>query len=134
MKTVYEIMHGDKKTAAIDTQGHCRIYDAAFMPYSLSLDDSNEDIDTLINNITNFYFWCASRILTLDRKYAKAILNSIGASQAVTDKERAQIALTCRCVSLTDIFWVKQAEDKADFSHINLFENHLENAFAGCEP
>lgn len=129
MKTVYEIMHGDKRTATIDTQGHCKIYDAAFMPYSLFLDDSNEDIDTLVNNITNFYFWCASRILTLDRKYAKVILNSIGASQAITDKDRAQIALTYRCVSLTDIFWVKQKNDEADFSHINLFENHLENAF-----
>ena len=33
----------------------------------------------MVNNLTNFYFWCASRVLTLDRQYAKEILNSIGA-------------------------------------------------------
>lgn len=37
--------------------------------------------------------WCSSRLFPLDRKYAKEILNSIGQKQAVTDKERAQIAM-----------------------------------------
>lgn len=111
MKTVYEIMHGECRTAEIDMQGHCKIYAADFMPCDLYLDDSEEDIDTLVNNVTNFYYWCASRILTLDRQYAKEILNSIGASQAVTDRDRARIALSYRCVSLTDIYWVKVKED-----------------------
>ena len=43
------------------------------------------DIDTRINNLNNFYHWCASRVLSLDRKYAKEILNSIGVPQAVKD-------------------------------------------------
>ena len=46
-------------------------------------------------------------MLTLDRTYAKEILNSIGASQSVTDRERAQIALSYHCLSLLDVFWVK---------------------------
>ena len=82
------------------------------MPYNLYLDDTEEEIDTLVNNVTNFYFWCASRMLTLDRKYAKEILNSIGAAQAMTDRERAQIALIYRCVSLTDIYWVKKQRNR----------------------
>lgn len=126
---VYEIMHMDRKVARIDTSGHCRIYYRSFLPYNLYLDDAGEDLDTLVNNVTNFYYWCASRVLTLDRKYAKEILNSIGMRQAVTDKERAEVALTYRCASLTDVFWVKQKQEKISFSEVNLYENHLSNAF-----
>lgn len=34
------------------------------------------------------------RVLSLDRTYAKALLNSIGAAQAVTDLERAKIEIS----------------------------------------
>lgn len=128
MKTVYEIMHADICAAQIDTQGHCRIREAQFLPYDLYLEE-DEDIDTLVNNVTNFYHWCAARVLTLDRKYAKEILNSIGAVQAATDRDRAQISLSYRCVSLTDVFWVREKGETADFAGINLYENHLSNAF-----
>lgn len=127
-KKVYEIMHMDRKVAKIDNSGHCKIYYKSFMPYNLYLEEA-EDIDTLVNNITNFYYWCATRVLTLDRKYAKEILNSIGMLQAVTDKERAKIALSYRCASLTDVFWVKLKEEKVSFCDINLYENHLDNTF-----
>ena len=82
-----------------------------------------------MNNITNFYYWCATRVLTLDRKYAKEILNSIGMQQAVTDRDRAKIALTCRCASLTDVFWVKEKKEQVSFDEINLYDNHLEHTF-----
>lgn len=131
MKQIYELMHGKRKVARVDTQGHCKIYYVSFLPYGLYLEDTKEagDVDTLVNNITNFYYWCASRMLTLDRQYAKEILNSIGAAQPVTDRERAAIALSYRCVSLTDIYWVRQAGEKISFEEINLYENHLDNAF-----
>lgn len=128
MNPVYKIMHGDRKVARIDTYGHCKIYFKSFMPFGLYLEETDNDIDILVNNVTNFNSWCASRILTLDRQYAKAILNSIGASQAVTDKERAKIALTYRCLSLTDIYWVCEKGEKISFSEVNLYENHLDNA------
>ncbi|MDC7289124.1 hypothetical protein NXH76_15050 [Blautia schinkii] len=129
MKTFYEIMHGDDKVAVIGTDGRCRIYMKGFMPYNLFLDDEGDDFDSLFNNLTNFYFWCASRMLTLDRAFAKEILNSIGASQAGTDRERAQIALSYHCLCLTDIYWVKTESENVCFRDINLFENHLSNAF-----
>lgn len=128
-KIIYEVMHGETPAAQIDTQGHCRIFRGECMPCNLYLDDTDEELDTLVNNITNFQYWCAGRILTLDRQYAKEILNSIGVSQAVTDRDRAQIALTYHCVSLTDIFWVKQQDEIITFQEINLYENHLDNAF-----
>ena len=83
MKAVYEVMHGERKTARIDTQGHCTVYAPQFLPFSLYLEETEgeeADIDVLVNNITNFYYWCSSRLLPLDRRYAKEILNSIGAA------------------------------------------------------
>lgn len=129
-KIIYEIMHGETAVARIDMQGHCKIYgDGHLMPFNLYLDDTDEELDTLVNNVTNFQYWRAGRILTLDRQYAKEILNSIGASQAVTDRDRAQIALTYRCVSLTDIYWVKQQHENITFQEINPYDNHMDNAF-----
>lgn len=129
MKIIYEIMQGEKRVARIDTQGHCRIFDETFMPYHLYLEEEEDDIDTLVNNITNFYYWCATRVLTLDRQYAKEILNSIGASQAATDRDRAKIALSYRCVSLTDIYWVREQGEDIRFQDINLYDNHMDNTF-----
>lgn len=128
MKTVYEIMHGDRRVAKVDTQGHCRIYFKSFLPFNLYLEETEQDIDVLVSNVTNFQYWCAGRMLSLDRQYAKAILNSIGASQAFTDRERAAIALTYRCLSLTDIYWVRRQGEKITFAEVNLYENHLDNA------
>lgn len=127
-KKIYEIMHMDRRVAKISDSGQCKIYYKSFMPYNLYLEEADE-IDTLVNNITNFNYWCATRVLTLDRKYAKEILNSIGMLQAVTDKERAKIALSYRCASLTDVFWVKMKKEKILFSEVNLYENHLDNTF-----
>ena len=129
MKEIYEIMHGEKTVAQIDLQGRCKILEEKFLPYNLYLETEDGDIDTLVNNVTNFYYWCATRILTLDRQYAKEILNSIGVQQAVTDRERAQIALSYHCVSLTDVYWVRKQGEQATFAEINLYDNHLENAF-----
>lgn len=127
-KIRYELMHGEKIVAWINTGGYCRIFEPGFLPYHLYLEE-DEDMDTLVNNITNFYYWCATRVLTLDRQYAKEILNSIGASQAVTDKDRAELALSYHCLSLTDIYWVKKQEEEISFDEINIYEHHLSNAF-----
>ncbi len=124
----YEIMHLDQITAVFCTNGICDIIAPEFMPYNLYL-ESGTDVDTLVNNITNFQYWCATRVLTMDRTYAKEILNSIGVKQAVTDRDRAAIALSYRCVSLTDVFWVRVQEENVTFADINLYDNHLSNTF-----
>ena len=126
--TNYEIMHGEKLIVTITAQGQCRILLPAFLPWNLYLEETDE-FDGRLNNITNFYYWCATRVLTLDRKYAKQILNSMGMSQATTDKERAQIALSYHCLTLSDIYWVREAGEDISFAQISLYENHLNNAF-----
>lgn len=126
---VYQIMHGDTLAAVLDSRGRCRICEQELLPYSLYLEETAEDFDLCLQNLSNFYFWCASRVLTLDRVYAKEILNSIGASQGTTDRERAQIALSYHCLSLSDIFWVREEGETVAFSELNLYENSLSNAF-----
>ena len=127
----FTIMHKDRKVAAIREDGTCTIYSQRFMPYNLYLETAEaNDLDTRLNNRENFYHWCASRVLTLDRKYAKEILNSIGAKQAVTDKDRAKIAISYHGLSLTDVYWIKQDQEKVYFSELSLFRHSLSRAFA----
>lgn len=65
-KIVYEIMHGDKKTAQIDTQGKCRIYCRDFLctldfspkQRCLTLTDSVNDI-----SFTFFVYYIVYRSL-----------------------------------------------------------------------
>lgn len=123
----YELMHMEKVVATISSVGCAVIYNEKFMPYDLYL-ENEDDIDTLVNNLNNFYHWCASRVLSLDRKYAKEILNSIGVAQAVTDKDRANISLSYHCVSLTDVYWVRQQGETISFANINLYDNPLNEA------
>ena len=130
-KIVYEIMHMEKVVATVSTNGKVAVHNEKFMPYDLYLDNADEDendIDLLLNNLNNFYHWCASRVLSLDRKYAKEILNSIGMAQAVTDKDRAKISLSYHCVSLTDVYWVREQEENVYFKDINLYDNPLNEA------
>lgn len=126
---VYEIMHMEKMVASISGTGRAEIIDERFMPYDLYLEQVEEaDIDVQMNNLVNFYHWCASRVLSLDRKYAKEILNSIGVSQAVTDKDRADISLSYHCVSLTDVYWVRKQGEDISFAKLNLYDNSLNKA------
>ncbi len=124
----YEIMHMEKKVARISSNGRAEVYIENFMPYDLYLEKEDNDIDSLISNLNNFYHWCASRVLSLDRKYAKEILNSIGVAQAVTDRDRANISLSYHCVSLTDVYWVKKQGEMITFADINLYDNPLNEA------
>lgn len=125
----YEIMHAEKVIATVSSLGKAEVLNEAFMPYDLYLEnETGLDIDTMSNNITNFYSWCASRVLTLDRIYAKEILNSIGEAQCTTDKDRAKITLSYHCVSLTDIYWVRTSGETITFSQLNLYDTPLNEA------
>ena len=123
----YEIMHMDKLVAAVSTLGQAKIYEESFLPYDIYLEESNE-FDDLANNLSNFYHWCASRVLSLDRTYAKQIMNSLGVSQAVTDRDRAQISLSYHCVSLNDVYWVRSVGENVLFDELNLYDNPLNEA------
>lgn len=124
----FDVMHKDRRVARIYENGKCTIKYPTFMPYNLYLEKGIET-DTCINNLSNFYYWCASRILTLDRKYAKEILNSIGAIQVYTDRERAAIAISYRALSLMDVYWIRAKGDTKTFTEISLYNHSLSEAF-----
>ena len=125
----FTIMHKDRKVAAIREDGTCTIYAPSFMPYHLYLEAAN-DLDTRLNNLNNFYYWCSSRVLPPDRRFAKEILNSIGAKQAVTDRDRAAIAISYHGLSLTDVYWIKFNRENVSFADLSLFRHSLSGAFA----
>lgn len=124
----YAIMHLDDTAAIIDSEGLCHIAMPDLLPCNLSLEEGT-NVSTRVENLSNFYYWCASRVLTPDRKFAKENLNAIGAGQGYTDRDRARIALTYRCVALTDVFWVRDAGEAVAFSQVNLYEHPLSDAF-----
>lgn len=123
----YEIMHMDRAVAVVSALGQAELFDAQFMPYDIYLEES-DDFDARVNNLANFYHWCASRVLSLDRTYAKEIMNSLGVSQAITDQDRAQIALSYHCVSLNDVYWVRTESETVTFAELNLYDNPLNEA------
>lgn len=125
----FTIMHGEKAVASINKDGECNIINKDFMPFNLYFNTEDDSISARINNLNNFYYWCSSRLLTLDRKYAKEILNSIGKKHAVTDKDRAEIAISYHGLSLTDIYWVKTDNENLYFADINLYQHSLSNSF-----
>ena len=126
----FTIMHKDRKVAAIREDGTCTIYAPSFMPYNLCLEEAG-DLDTRLDNLNNFYYWCSSRVLPPDRKHAKEILNSIGARQTATDRDRAAIAISFHGLSLTDVYWIKLNREKVSFDDLSLFRHSLSGAFAG---
>lgn len=126
----YAIMHLERHVATIRSDGSCSVYYPQFMPYNLYLEEeTGNDLDIRISNLNNFYYWCATRLLTLDRKYAKEILNSLGFKQAVTDRERAEIAISYHALCLTDVYWVRELREKIGFAQINLYDHSLSDAF-----
>lgn len=121
------LMAHDRKVCSIDRKtGYVEMFCETLLPLDLYLEwDSSAD---LFNNLQVFYWWCAHRILSIDREYAKNLLNSCGLKQASTDRDRAFIALQYKCLSLRDFFWVKSADDTSTWDQVNLFKNSLSNA------
>ena len=125
----FTVMHKDRKVASIREDGTCTIYAPSFMPYNLYLEETG-DLETRLNNLNNFYYWCSSRVLPPDRRFAKEILNSIGARQTATDRDRAAIAIFFHGLSLTDVYWIKLNREKVSFADLSLFRHSLSGAFA----
>ena len=62
------------------------------------------------------------------RSLSNKIMNSLGVTQSVTDRDRAQISLSYHCVSLNDVYWVRVAGEEVTFASLNLYDNPLNEA------
>lgn len=127
---LFKLMKQNTVTATInDKNGVCEILQEKDIPLDMFL-ESGEDIDTCVNNLQNFYSWCSDRLLSLDRVYAKAILNACGLTQSNNIRSRAYAALQYHALTLTDFYWVQSDKECLNWEQINLFENSLNNAVA----
>lgn len=127
---MFEIFYKDILVFKIDiykSKGSILIVNEKYLPFDIYLEES-EDIDDRINNMVNFNAWSASRVLPLDREYAKEILNYYGLTQGFTDADRAKIAISTRCLSLNDCFWLRDEKESLTWKEVNLFDNSIENA------
>lgn len=124
-KPAYKLMYQSKCLCVIH-RTPVRIEILTGTPYGLYLEPDNPDMD--VDNLLNFYDWCAHRVLTLDRIHAKEILNACGLIQPETTKEKALIALSYHCLSLKDSYWVQGIDEDLDWDKINLFHNSLNDA------
>lgn len=127
-RKIFVLMHGDTEVLRLTPDGEFIINRSDLVPYNLQIYEANSIVDRT-SNLQSFDYWCSIRLITLDRKYAKEILNSLGVTQNPSDADRAKITRMYHCLSLIDLYWVKEESESIDFSSINLYDNHLNNAF-----
>lgn len=124
---VYYIMCKDIKVCIFNRNtGEASIIRDDLLPLDIYLEDG--ELADRFNNKVVFDWWCAQRILSLDRKYAKEILNSCNLKQARTDKDKADIALKYKCLSLKDFYWVQEIHKTYKWRDVCLFHNSLSNS------
>ena len=125
----YILMNGDKETLLIDlSKQYIQVLNNHFLPISLKdfikTTDTN-DFAKALKDITAVRDYLASRVLSLSRTNAKAILNSVGLPQGTSTEEKIKIVLACRGVSMLDNFWLKKEDENIRFADVNLRKNKL---------
>lgn len=109
------------------TTGETKIHREDLLPVNMrEVGAPNPIHDTLKKQIA-FRSWCSDRILNINRKHAKKILNALNLSQSEDGK--FLVSMACHSVSLTDSYWTKlSAENDLNWGNINLFHNSLSKA------
>lgn len=114
-KDIYEVL--DEQLLPI------RLKDALFsMP-------EKTDVDKFLScsrkNYSAIISFLGHRVLSLDRKNAKQLLNAYNLSQSQELVDKARLAITCRAVSMTDNYWIAMENNFPKWSEINPKHIHL---------
>ena len=72
----------------------------------------DESRTAFIHNYEGMIDFLSRRVLSLDRKNAKKILNAYNLTQSQSPVDRAKIAITCRAVSMIDDYWISDRLDR----------------------
>ena len=130
------LMRGDKKVLKFDlAEGIFEVYLPQLMPLTMRnkiIDTRNsekfscKEIGIFLNNSDIMFHYLSSRVLNLDRKNAKKILNCYDFSQSQDYRNKANIAICCRGVSLIDDFWISVDNDTYSWDSINFKHNPLD--------
>ena len=70
-------------------------------------------------NYDKIISFLSHRVLSLDRKNAKQLLNAYHFTQSQSPVEKAKIAIACRAVSMTDDYWIKTEEQDDKWENLN---------------
>lgn len=126
---IFQLLLKDNLVLTIDlSSGNVTDVNEKLLPFGMQVTAGAASLDKFLSNVTEFNEWCASRVLTLDRKYAKKIYNALGIMQNASLTEKAKISRSYCCVSLQDCYWVKNIASCKKWEDVNLFHNSLSNA------
>lgn len=135
-----------------DDIGKYHILQADLLPYSIRSSiielsgDSEKDLQSFKNlnyyahardkDKSAFKHFLASRVLSISRSNAKKLYNAFGFSQEQTDDNKAEIALSCRAVTMTDNYWIRFNNENIkwkdiDPKHISLNQAIISIALKG---
>lgn len=119
----------DEIVAVVNTDtGEVKVINNELLPWSLSFREGN-DFKTAYGNLNSFKEWCAGRTLSLSKANAKRICNAIGLLQTEATEYKANLAMSYKCLSLDDAYWVTTENDSSTWRgvclHLNKFENVL---------
>lgn len=111
------LMAKDEPVLKIE-DGKCQVLRLELLPFSIRKEHVS---------LEDFYGnWMNERAIQLSRTNSKMILNSLRVSQT----NAYAICKACHGLSLTDMYWFKDEEDKITWSDINLFKNDISKGMA----
>lgn len=79
---------------------------------------------------SNLLEFLSGRVLSIDRKNAKQILNAMLITQGQDIMSKFKVSLLCRSVSVLDNYWIKLEGDSTKWEDINVRENSLNKIVA----
>ena len=117
---IIKFMDIDIATINIDT-GEVNIIKSSMLPKDLKFSFNP------IKNVLMFNKWCANRTLSLSRENVKRICNTLCISQDSSDMYKSSIALSYRCLSLDDAYWVADSDNILKWEDVSLHSNKSRN-------
>lgn len=79
----------------------------------------------ILHNVQAVKDYLSSRVLSLSRDNAKQIYAAFQIPQVDSIDNRVNICISCKGVSIIDSFWVKDDDERTDWSKINIRQNKL---------
>lgn len=125
---MYSLMNKDTETLRFDLDRHqIEVIDNARLPFALRdyVRTTSDDIDMTISSMDCIRDFLQSRLLSLSRSGAKAILNVADLPQSLKTAERLKISMACRGLTMTDNYWLGKDGEDVKFDDVCLRKRPL---------
>lgn len=116
-----EVMQFDQRREYI------RVLRPELMPYGLrNAIKEGSDFSIIMNNHNVLYTYLSRRVLGLERKNAKYILNALHLSQDQDDMTKGKIAYQYNNLSMTDAYWFRKGDERYEDMDLRKQDFNLE--------